>query len=156
MATQRCAWSPVERPAVDEAEFSGQHCEGLGQRFLRCSSESALSDNDSKRAFFPMMSRGFARASSRVSRAISARSAVSLPTFFRPLFARQHPGVALLAPFADQRRIQALPPQIGAAFTVFARLLIGMQMGNLVEASSRCRCPHCADACVASSALGNR
>src|SRR6476469_6403965 len=56
-------------------------------------------------------------------------------------FARQHPGVALLAPFADQRRIQALPPQIGAAFTVFARLLIGMQMGNLVRRGERATAP---------------
>src|SRR6185437_10151577 len=47
----------------------------------------------------------------------------------------------LLAPFADQRRIQALPPQIGAAFTVFARLLIGMQMGNLVRRGERATAP---------------
>ena len=130
--------------------MSGQHCEGLGQRFLRCSSESALSDSDSKRACaFPMMSRAASVVCNRLfARASSPREPRDLGLFggepanlLAGPFARQHPGVALLAPFADQRRIQALPPQIGAAFTVFARLLIGMQMGNLVRRGERATAP---------------
>src|SRR5215207_7853676 len=56
-------------------------------------------------------------------------------------FARQHPGVALLAPFADQRRIQALPPQIGATLTVFARLFVGRQVGKFVRRGERATPP---------------
>lgn len=40
------------------------------------------------------------------------------------LLARQHAGIALLAPLADQRRVQALSPQIPAAVAVLARSLV--------------------------------
>ena len=49
-------------------------------------------------------------------------------------FARQHARVALLAPLADQRRIQPLPPQIRAAVTVLTRLLVGVRWASLSEA----------------------
>src|SRR5271166_7178909 len=52
-------------------------------------------------------------------------------------FARQHSSVALLAPFADQRRIQALPPQIGATLTALAGLFVGAQVRKFVRRGER-------------------
>jgi hypothetical protein len=53
------------------------------------------------------------------------------------LLARQHAGIALLTPLADQRRVQAFPPQVPAAVVLLARRLVGFQMGEVLRRGER-------------------
>ena len=53
--------------------------------------------------------------------------------------AGEDPGVALFAPFADQRGVQALPAQIRPAVAVLAGLLVGAEVRELVSAAVNAR-----------------
>src|SRR5699024_11696270 len=59
------------------------------------------------------------------------------PDLLAGLLALQHAGIAKPAPFADQRRVQALAAQIGAARLLLAGLLVRLEMGELLLRGER-------------------
>ena len=136
----------TERRRVPRRDTTAdQRYVGVRHRFLRWASESALSESLQERVRFshdvqcglgggqPLVHAGEFTCETGDLSLLGGEPADPLPG---PL-ARQHPGVALLAPFTDQRRIQALPPQIGATLAVFARLLVGRQVGKFVRRGER-------------------